>query len=397
MSGRARRRVDRLRSIPAVVVLLAGALPAGLGLAGPAAAVVPAAVLASPGHPGGGLAGAQARAATLRAEVDRLQVQAEAATEDYDGATAELGSLVTAHLRAGAQLADAQAAAAASADTADNRIRAIYEAGGRTALMASVLDGHSPAEVLQRYTAVSSVIAADRTIAGAAAGSSAAAAAAERRLRDLTVRQAALETRAATAAAAVRAALARSSALVAAADAQVRAIAETQRVAAAAAAARAAAATLAAARATAERSGPLTGFAAGSGLSAPSAVAAAAVAAALSRVGSPYIWGATGPDSFDCSGLTGWAYAAAGLTLPRTSRQQWYGGPHVDLGALAPGDLLFWASDRTRPGTIHHVAIYLGNGSMVAAPHAGTLVQVQPVYLDGYIGAVRPAGAAGTG
>ncbi len=61
------------------------------------------------------------------------------------------------------------------------------------------------------------------------------------------------------------------------------------------------------------------------------------------------MWGATGPDSYDCSGLTGAAYRAAGVALPRTSRQQWYAGPHVELGALAPGDLLFWAYDTETP------------------------------------------------
>jgi cell wall-associated NlpC family hydrolase len=63
---------------------------------------------------------------------------------------------------------------------------------------------------------------------------------------------------------------------------------------------------------------------------------------------------------------------------------------HVDLGQLQPGDLLFWATDVNDPATIHHVALYAGNGLMVAAPHTGDVVRVQQVYLDGYIGAVRP-------
>ncbi|MDX6273747.1 MAG: peptidoglycan DL-endopeptidase CwlO, partial [Frankiales bacterium] len=125
---------------------------------------------------------------------------------------------------------------------------------------------------------------------------------------------------------------------------------------------------------------------------APSAVAQRALAAATTQIGKPYQWGATGPASFDCSGLTGWAYAQAGVSLPRTSRQQWLVGTHVALGELAPGDLLFWATDVANPSTIHHVAIYAGAGQMVAAPHTGALVQQQPVYLDGYIGAVRPTG-----
>jgi cell wall-associated NlpC family hydrolase len=106
--------------------------------------------------------------------------------------------------------------------------------------------------------------------------------------------------------------------------------------------------------------------------------------------GQPYVWGATGPDSYDCSGLTGTAYRAAGVTLPRTSREQWYAGTHVSLGELQPGDLLFWAYDTANPATIHHVALYAGNGLMVAAPHSGDVVKVQGVYLEGFMGAVRP-------
>ncbi|MCU1595281.1 MAG: hypothetical protein JWO12_2673, partial [Frankiales bacterium] len=121
-----------------------------------------------------------------------------------------------------------------------------------------------------------------------------------------------------------------------------------------------------------------------------SPVAAAALGFAQGQLGKPYVWGATGPGAFDCSGLTGAAYAAAGLTLPRTSREQWFAGPQVALADLQPGDLLFWATDTTNPATIHHVALYAGNGLMVAAPHTGDVVKVQPVYLDGYIGAVRP-------
>jgi cell wall-associated NlpC family hydrolase len=174
----------------------------------------------------------------------------------------------------------------------------------------------------------------------------------------------------------VRNLLDRESALLSAADAEVVRLAEEQRQAALGEAARRAAEVLA-------RAGVL-------GHTAPSAQAAAAIAAARTQIGKPYQWGATGPESFDCSGLTGWAYAQAGISLPRTSRQQWFAGPHPTLGELAPGDLLFWAHDPTDPGTIHHVAIYVGGTTMLAAPHTGALVQEQGVYLDGFIGAVRP-------
>ena len=123
---------------------------------------------------------------------------------------------------------------------------------------------------------------------------------------------------------------------------------------------------------------------------APTSVVSVALDFARAQLGKPYVWGATGPDSFDCSGLTQAAYTAAGVRLPRVAQDQWFAGPHVDLGAIQPGDLLFWASDTSAPATIHHVAFYLGGGQILAAPHTGDVVKVEPLYLEGYLGAVRP-------
>src|SRR6266545_1334958 len=130
---------------------------------------------------------------------------------------------------------------------------------------------------------------------------------------------------------------------------------------------------------------------------APSPTAAAAVRTALDQVGKPYRWGATGPEEFDCSGLVRWAYAQAGLALPRTSRAQWWAGRPVGVGGLRPGDLVFWASDPTDPATIHHVGMYVGQALMVHAPHTGALVRVDPLRPDGYVGATRPAGGTEAG
>jgi len=79
-----------------------------------------------------------------------------------------------------------------------------------------------------------------------------------------------------------------------------------------------------------------------------------------------------------------------GISLPRVAADQWNVGAHVDLAELLPGDLLFWATDPNDPATIHHVAIYIGGGMMIAAPHTGDVVKVEPVYMDGFIGATRP-------
>jgi cell wall-associated NlpC family hydrolase len=117
-----------------------------------------------------------------------------------------------------------------------------------------------------------------------------------------------------------------------------------------------------------------------------------AVRYALAQLGKPYAWGATGPGSFDCSGLVMTAYARAGLSLPRTSQSQWYAGPHVDLVDLAPGDLLFFAGSTSDPSSIHHVGMYVGRGRMVEAPYTGAHVRISSIGRSDYIGAVRPAG-----
>jgi len=118
-------------------------------------------------------------------------------------------------------------------------------------------------------------------------------------------------------------------------------------------------------------------------------VARAAVRWALAQLGDPYRWGAAGPDTFDCSGLTSSAYRAAGVSIPRVSRAQWGAGPHVQLANLLPGDLIFYADNPSDPGTIHHVGIYIGNGLIVHAPHTGDVVRVASIWREGYAGATR--------
>jgi peptidoglycan DL-endopeptidase CwlO len=126
---------------------------------------------------------------------------------------------------------------------------------------------------------------------------------------------------------------------------------------------------------------------------APSAQAVIAVRTALAQVGDPYVYAATGPDTFDCSGLTVYSYRAAGVSLPRVSRDQYAAGAKVALTALLPGDLLYWATDVTNPRTIHHVGMYVGEGRVVHAPRTGDVVRVVPVWRKGLIGATRPSGA----
>ena len=367
-------------------LLLAATLTAGL-TAG--TLVVPATAQAVPTatRQATGLDDARARAKALREAVDRLQAQAELQTEAYDAAYDQLGRVVTAHLSAQRALDDAVSTASTSAGTAGRRVRALYMSGGTPALYATVLQGADIADVLTRLQSVRRVVDGDRVARDTAVQGVASRRKAEAALARLAARRTALQAQVADRADAVRALLAQTDALLAQADDRVRQLAEEQRRAAEAAAAEAAAAELARAQQAAALAGVPTD------LPAPTAAAAAAIHEALAHLGQPYVWGATGPDSFDCSGLTQTAYRAAGIALPRVASDQWYAGPPVPLGDLQPGDLLFWASDPTNPASIHHVAMYLGNGQMVAAPHSGAFVRVQPVYLDGFFGANRPSAA----
>jgi len=113
--------------------------------------------------------------------------------------------------------------------------------------------------------------------------------------------------------------------------------------------------------------------------------ASAAVAAAYSVIGVKYTYAGSSPETgFDCSGLTMWSWAHAGVSLPHSSSMQYDSVPHVDKSQLQPGDLLFFYSP------IHHVAMYVGGGMMIEAPHTGGYVQKVPVYWSEYVGAGRP-------
>ena len=120
-----------------------------------------------------------------------------------------------------------------------------------------------------------------------------------------------------------------------------------------------------------------------SGVSA-SGRAGVALAYAMAQVGDSYVWGAAGPNAFDCSGLTMMAWAQAGVALPHSSRMQFASGPRVAASDLRPGDLVFYYSP------ISHVSMYIGNGLIVDAANPGAGVRVADLYSMPYVGAVRP-------
>ncbi|MGH9108907.1 MAG: NlpC/P60 family protein [Acidimicrobiales bacterium] len=155
------------------------------------------------------------------------------------------------------------------------------------------------------------------------------------------------------------------------------------------------AATAAANRATASAGGT-TLTTAGAPTSA-TGVAAAALGAAESQLGIPYVWGGETPGrGFDCSGLTQWAWAQAGVSIPRTSQAQyaglskvWTSATTLTLSSLQPGDLFLYDNlDGT--GTVDHVAMYAGGDTLIQAPFTGTVVSYHPIYTDGLVAVARP-------
>ena len=168
----------------------------------------------------------------------------------------------------------------------------------------------------------------------------------------------------------------------------------------------AAAAQAAAAQQTTQRavtSGASSGPTTTAGAGQASAVETA-IASARKYIGTIYSWGGgslSGPSmgwgidagivGFDCSGLTRYAYAQAGISIPRNSSAQYQALPKVSRSDLQRGDLVFWATNTSSPATIHHVAIYLGDGQILEAPESGSTIRVTSMRWSGFIGGARPS------
>jgi peptidoglycan DL-endopeptidase CwlO len=117
---------------------------------------------------------------------------------------------------------------------------------------------------------------------------------------------------------------------------------------------------------------------------APNPQAQVAVGTARAQIGKPYVYAGAGPDVFDCSGLTMFAWQAAGVSLPHSAEMQYDSLPHVDINSLVPGDLVFYGSP------IHHVGMFVGGGTMIEAPHTGAVVRYSSIYRPDFAGAARP-------
>ena len=367
-------------------------------LAAGAMLVVPASRAAAE-TPARKIARLRAEAVKVQTTIDRMNDQIQGLVEDYNTNEDALKATLADERATRRRLEAAEAQLEEAQRTLDDRVRAIYITGPVTGL-GQFLGVHDVHEALTAARYQAGAVAADDvaiarvTQAKAVLHSIAASLAAQQREQErirarLTAQRATIEGRLA----AQRAYLSRVKAEVKRAVEQERKRQEElrrralQRRLAAERAARA----RAAARARDHRHATTPSW--GDVPLPRRGAARQAIAFARAQLGKPYLWGGTGPDRFDCSGLTMMAYRSAGVSLPRTSRQQWYGGPHVrSMLDLEPGDLVFYAYDLRDPSTIHHMGMYLGGGLMVEAPYTGSVVRVRSINRPDYIGAVRPTG-----
>ena len=386
--------------------------------------VVAALVPTAPASAGPDLAKAKEQAAALRVLVDRLHGEAEAASEDYGAVNDELNDVVTQLVQANDAVDVTQNAAEAEVARTDAAAAQLYMSGGPGAIYGSVLEGRSISDVLDRIASVNSVVSGQVVASHDARLIAAHARLTASDLALLTAKRRVLEDRRLAAAQKADALEQQAATALASADALVRDLVEKDRLAAVAAAEAAAQAANAGDLPWTTNPVPADSLAAvdraiAEATAAPATPwAVAAITDARHWLGTPYSAGGGGkngpstgwcsssaPDDgrldngacaatstvgFDCSSLMVRIFSVAGRSLPRTSREQWKIGVHVSLKDLQPGDLLFWANNTSNPGSIHHVALYIGHGLMVHSPHTGDHVRVASVYMSGLIGAVRP-------
>ena len=394
-------RVFRRWSVSATVLVMCAALVT-TGLSLPASADISQQIKAS------------------QAELDQLQSQAEAAAERYNA-----GRITVARATQRAKVAQV---ALVRQDAVVSRLRGqagvfaaqVYRSGAGGLDVTVLSSTAGPSNLLDRLGTLDRVARGQTEVmhslsvarhqqAGAAAEAHAAvgdathalaglrrdkaeveqaATRAQAILRDLQVKQAAI-IKAAKDAADRRAAQARAAQLQAQADANAQALAAfaNQQVQVVA---------VRASRSTASRDGSGRNTApAPAPQPAPAPVqqsgnaAQVAVSTAMAQLGKPYVWGAEGPNSFDCSGLTMFAYAAAGISLPHYTGAQINVGRRVSWDEMQPGDLIFFGSD------LHHMGMYIGGGQMIHAPHTGDVVKISSLsgyYQSNYAGSVRVVG-----
>ena len=346
--------------------------------------------LAPSSAPATPLASKRAQAAKLNAEVQRIERQADELQERYRGQQIELEAIQSDIAQARIEVASTRHSLGVARHTLTGRATAIYRHGSADTRLVDVAMSGGFSQFFDKLDTIKRVGDQDSSILVRVDTLNKRVEAKRAVLARNLARQSKVVAAAKRSKAKVDAVLEQRRATLSGVNSEIRAIMEQQRAAAAAKAAAAARETAALARTTTAAPSVTDGGAApgsapapapssssdssGSGVSIPlppgSSTAAAAANAAMGKLGSPYVWAASGPDSFDCSGLVIWAFAQAGRPgLPHSTYSLVNMGVNVPLDQLQVGDLVFPAGDG-------HVGIYVGGGSFVHAPHTGDVVKV---------------------
>lgn len=324
------------------------------------------------------VASKQAEAARIAAQLDRLAERASILTEDYNEARVKASELEAKSRNAAADLKATEAKASVAKNNLKQMSIEAYIRGGFDSQRIGQATDPARAEYYLHAAAnrqqdtIDSLRAAKMALAERQEGLDAARGRARRTLDQVNAKRKA----AAAAEDSQRALLSKVKGDLA------RLVAQDQARRAAANRRRPAATT----SGRSARSRPSLGTPPGADAPAPNAGAQRAIEEARRQLGKPYHYGGSGPDSFDCSGLTSWAWRAGGRSLPHSSRAQYAATSRISLNDIAPGDLTFYGSS---VGSIHHVGLYVGGGQMIDAPQTGDVVRYHYAFRGDLVGIGR--------
>jgi len=334
----------------------------------------------------------QAQATAVEAKVAKLGDQAEVATEQYNEARAKYNTLTARERRLGARISTLATKQKKLQAKLDSRMGSMYRQGP-IGMLSLLLDARTLESFVSMMHAMTEQSRKDTATVAQLKKAKAEAVSTHNELVAARAEARSSKREMAKHAATIKSQLSAQTKVLAGLNADVkRLIAEKKareaaiaRAKARAALARARAARAAAARARANSESGSGGNHSGGGNPPASGRGAKAVWWAMKQLGKPYRWAASGPNAFDCSGLTMWAYRKVGVSLPHYSRAQINAGSRVSRGNLRPGDLVFFGSP------IHHVGMYVGGGDFIEAPYTGANVRITSLSRrSDFVGACRP-------
>ena len=332
----------------------------------------------------------RAEAKQIAAQIDANDVHIEVLTEQYNGTQIQIAALTKNIAAAQARLDVTQRHTDGLRREVRSRAAALYM-GARSGTLFPQLDAHNAQEVASRTSYTAAAAARDSTLLSDLRTATADLNSRQRDLNDARNKATSESHRLENTLAEVKQLNIQQTQLLAKVNGQIGTLVREEQLARQRAAEAAARAEFARKQALQQQqqqqqqqSGGFGNQKAPTNLPPPTGAASVAVRAAEAQLNKPYLFAASGPDSFDCSGLTMFAWGQAGVSMAHFAATQYTEFPHVPIGQLAPGDLVFYGSP------IHHVGMFVGNGTMIEAPHTGAFVRYSSIYRSDFVGASRP-------